>query len=286
MSASSITKPSLVKSVLHPSDLSEASKNAFAHALAMALLHETTLTIVHAGGNILAGHEWTKFPSVRSTLEQWGLLAKGSPRSAVFDKLAIRVKKVDLQDRNPVSAILKYLKDSPTDLIVLATEGRQGLPQWIQPSRAEKLSRRSRTMTLFVPNEARGFVSLADGELTFHNVLIPVDHHPNPQAAIHIATRAAKVMGDNTVQITLLHVGESNRMPAMDLPTDPGWSWNKVLKQGDVVAEIIKEANRRPANLIVMVTKGRNGFLDALRGSVTEQVLRQAPCPVLAVPEP
>ena len=82
------------------------------------------------------------------------------------------------------------------------------------------------------------------------------------------------------------HVGESNRMPAMDLPTDPGWSWNKVLKQGDVVAEIIKEANRLPANLIVMVTKGRNGFLDALRGSVTEQVLRQAPCPVLAVPEP
>ena len=110
MCASNFPKPSLIKSVLHPSDFSEASRNAFAHALAMALFQETTFTIVHVGGNILAGHEWTKFPSVRSALEQWGLLAKGSPRSAVFDKLAIRVKKVDLQDRNPVSAILEYLR--------------------------------------------------------------------------------------------------------------------------------------------------------------------------------
>jgi nucleotide-binding universal stress UspA family protein len=33
-----------------------------------------------------------------------------------------------------------------------------------------------------------------------------------------------------------------------------------------------------------MSTNGHNGFLDALCGSITEQVLRDAHCPLLAVP--
>jgi nucleotide-binding universal stress UspA family protein len=35
---------------------------------------------------------------------------------------------------------------------------------------------------------------------------------------------------------------------------------------------------------MMMATAGHEGILDALRGSVTQQVLRQAPCPLLAVP--
>jgi nucleotide-binding universal stress UspA family protein len=33
-----------------------------------------------------------------------------------------------------------------------------------------------------------------------------------------------------------------------------------------------------------MPTAGRHGLVDALRGSVTERVLHEAPCPVLAIP--
>jgi nucleotide-binding universal stress UspA family protein len=33
-----------------------------------------------------------------------------------------------------------------------------------------------------------------------------------------------------------------------------------------------------------MPTAGRHGFLDALRGSTTEQVLHRAPCALLALP--
>jgi nucleotide-binding universal stress UspA family protein len=33
-----------------------------------------------------------------------------------------------------------------------------------------------------------------------------------------------------------------------------------------------------------MSTDGRNGFLDALRGSHSQRVLRRAPCPLLAIP--
>jgi nucleotide-binding universal stress UspA family protein len=53
---------------------------------------------------------------------------------------------------------------------------------------------------------------------------------------------------------------------------------------GSVVEQIIKISEDRSPELIVMATQGHQGFMDALRGSTTEQVLRKASCPVLAVP--
>jgi nucleotide-binding universal stress UspA family protein len=55
-------------------------------------------------------------------------------------------------------------------------------------------------------------------------------------------------------------------------------------KEGPVVQTIVDTAREVDADLIVMATRGREGFLDALRGSTTEQVLRQAGRAVLAVP--
>lgn len=281
---SSSTELPLVRSVLHPTDFSEASDNAFAHALALALRRQTKFAIIHAGGKSRAGKEWTKFPSVRATLERWGFLEKGSPRSAVFEKLAMKVEKIDAASGRPLAVTLDYLEKTPTDLIVLATEGREGVPRWIRPSKAEEMARRSETLTLFVPDKSRGFVSLEDGRTTLRNILIPIDRRPSAQPAIQFATRGARILGDGTVAISLLHIGDSPNMPPLDLPEDSAWSWNRRHQQGDVVEEIIKAAHDVSADMIVMVTEGREGFLDALRGSVTEQVLRQAPCPLLAVP--
>lgn len=47
--------------------------------------------------------------------------------------------------------------------------------------------------------------------------------------------------------------------------------------------EIIRAARLREANVIVMATHGRTGLSHALMGSVTEKVLRKAPCPVLSI---
>ena len=49
---------------------------------------------------------------------------------------------------------------------------------------------------------------------------------------------------------------------------------------GDVIANI---ATKLSADLIVMVTHGRRGLARLVEGSVAEKVLRNAPCPVLAV---
>ena len=82
----------------------------------------------------------------------------------------------------------------------------------------------------------------------------------------------------------VLHVGDQDSGPSVELPDGEKWAFERVQRSGDPVEEILGTAREIGANLIVMPTAGRNGFLDAVRGTTTERVLRQAPCPVLAVP--
>ena len=56
--------------------------------------------------------------------------------------------------------------------------------------------------------------------------------------------------------------------------------------EGRVVPEILERARGWPADVVVMGTHGRGGFERWVLGSVTEKVLRKAPCPVLTVPPP
>jgi quercetin dioxygenase-like cupin family protein len=56
--------------------------------------------------------------------------------------------------------------------------------------------------------------------------------------------------------------------------------------EGNAAEEILRLAERAGCDLIVMGTHGRTGLKRLLAGSVAEEVLRKAPCPVLAVRTP
>lgn len=271
-----------IESVFHPSDFSEASNSAFAHGLAIALKRRASFTINHVTGSGRSVDVWTDFPRVRQTLESWGLLEKGSPQSAVLEKLGVGVRKVNLRHADVAAGIVAFLDDEPTDLIVLATEGRAGLPRWLQGSVAQEISRKSKTMTLFV-QPSGGFVSPADGSITLRRILVPYDHSPNPQRSVIIAGRAAEMVGE-PIEVTLLHVGAGEDVPSVATPKIPGCTWSKIRRSGRPVEQIAQAAEELRADLIVMATAGRRGVLDALRGSVTEQVLRSIDRPLLAVP--
>jgi universal stress protein A len=58
------------------------------------------------------------------------------------------------------------------------------------------------------------------------------------------------------------------------------------VEEGDAVVEILRVAQEAHADLIVMGTHGRTGLWRLLMGSVAEQVVRQAVCPVLTVKTP
>ena len=271
----------LVESIVHPTDFSASSERAFAHALAIALLRRTRLMLLHVGSD----PEWDKFPAVRRTLERWQLLEPGSSQTQVLEQCGIRVAKLEIPGRSTAAAVAGYLDRDPVDLLVVATEGREGLARWLHGSVAEAMARRSRTMTLFVPADAkREIVSLTDGNLTLKNVLIPVDASPDPSAAIEFARRAAAFLGDGQVTITLLHVGAAFDGARTQVQDGERFRFHRVLRDGDPVERILAEADAIQAELIVMATEGRTGVFDMLRGSTTEQVLRRAPCPLLAVP--
>ena len=90
-----------LESIFHPSDFSEASEVAFVHALKIALVAGAKLTMLHVEAS--PGAEWQDFPGVRDTLERWGLIPKGSRKSAV-GQLGIKVAKVLRLSNDPVKA--------------------------------------------------------------------------------------------------------------------------------------------------------------------------------------
>jgi len=57
-------------------------------------------------------------------------------------------------------------------------------------------------------------------------------------------------------------------------------------REGSPFYEIIQYARSANIDLIVMGTHGHSGLVHVLMGSVTEKVVRKAPCPVLTVRHP
>jgi nucleotide-binding universal stress UspA family protein len=281
MSQTSLPASIKVESIFHPSDFSEASEVAFAHALKAALVTRATLSVLHvsAGANV----EWQDFPGVRDTLERWKLIPPGSPRSAV-GKLGLNIRKVMASNANPVKACLGFLEKHPADLIVLAVRQREGRMRWLEKPVAEPVARGAGQMTLFLPHGVEGFVSRADGSVSLRNILIPVVSKPRPQPAVEAAARFVRNLQLTTGTVTLLHVGAESEMPSLKLPEDTGWTWNRVNRSGDPADTILQTASEVKADLVVMTTDGPEGFLDGLRGTTSERVLRKARCPVANLP--
>lgn len=271
----------IIKAILHPSDFSPASETAFVHALKVSLLSKAALTLLHVSPDM--ERNWINFPGVRKTLERWGIVAKNSPKSAI-PKLGIQVEKVIAQHKDPVKTVLGYVTRHPTDFIVIATHQDKGRVRWLHKSVSKPIARKSRISTLFIPQGVKGFVSKTDGSVSLTRILIPIAHTPRAQPAIQAAVRTAYRLNCPNGVFTLLHVGDSETMPVVRCPEVPGWQWEKINEKNGVLDSILGTAKNVNADLIVMSTEGRNGFLEALRGSQTEQVLGQAGCPVLAVP--
>ena len=198
--------------------------------------------------------------------------------------LGLRVRKVEVGGHDPTDVILKYLGSHPADLIVLATHQRGGIARWLYREVALPLSRRSAVAALFVPPGVDGFVDFNTGHVRLQRILLPIDQHPHPRQVLEALPAIVGAFDAGSVTVELLHVGTTETMPHVRLPEVDGWTWTTQVMEGDAVEGILRAAAAGPADLLVLTTHGRRGFLDALRGSTTERVVRGARCPVLAVP--
>ncbi len=66
----------------------------------------------------------------------------------------------------------------------------------------------------------------------------------------------------------------------------PHLRMHTLLTEGVSFDQLLRAPNRLRCDLIVMATHGRTGLAHAITGSVAENVLRRAPCPVLTVRPP
>jgi hypothetical protein len=180
--------------------------------------------------------------------------------------------------------VLRFLDKNPTDLIVLATSPRGGRVPWLGKSVSAPVTRKAAQMTLLIPGESDGFVSGEDGSVKLNNILIPIALTPRPEPALRVAARFVQKLKCPEGTFTVLHIGDSNTMPALSYPEVPGWTWKKELRKGEVIEGIVNAAKGLKADLVVMATDGRNGFLDGLRGSHSERVLRYSATPLITVP--
>jgi len=133
--------------------------------------------------------------------------------------------------------------------------------------------------------------------------------HPSDfsKQSLHAFELAVSLARDRDCRLIVMHVavppvmvfgdGMLPPMPAPDLGSlrerlkhlrirDPRVQFEHVMVQGDPATEILAAAHETGADFIVMGTHGRRGLMRALMGSVAEQVVRRAPCPVVTVNNP
>jgi nucleotide-binding universal stress UspA family protein len=144
--------------------------------------------------------------------------------------------------------------------------------------------------------------------VTINRILCPIDFS---EYSRHAIDRAVALAGEYAGYITALHVITQVLPPRPpDLPVlyppivftpedleqfrthtrqfveqqNDGAPIEVIVAVGNVASEIVRVAEELPADLIVIGTHGRSGFDRLMLGSVTERILRRAPCPVLTVP--
>jgi nucleotide-binding universal stress UspA family protein len=134
-----------------------------------------------------------------------------------------------------------------------------------------------------------------------HKILFPTDFSTAGQAALELATSLAR---DRGAKLLIAHVEEPpmaygggelyygieepnrdelRRMLSEVLPTDPAVGFEHRLLIGSPATGIVHLAEKESVDMIVMPTHGRTGVLRLLMGSVAEEVVRKAKCPVLTV---
>ena len=124
------------QTVAHLTDFSEASAEAFQHALALALAYKHRLYLLHVKGPERE-NSWSSFPHVREALARWGLVAADVPRSEIEVKLGIQVAKVEIESNDLANGVFNFILSHRPDVFVLATHGREGLNRLLYGSKAE-----------------------------------------------------------------------------------------------------------------------------------------------------
>jgi nucleotide-binding universal stress UspA family protein len=196
--------------------------------------------------------------------------------------------------------ICKVAAERETDLIVLASHGLGGLQHLIVGSTAERVVRGAPCPVLTVRERALR----KQGAFDLKRIVVTTDFSEESKKAFPYAMAFARKFEASLVLLYIVpghlpaelsHIGvvleerrlveeARERLPRFrQAELDPHLRVEPLVLNGGVAHEVCRMADVQGADLIVMATHGHTGLKHFIIGSVTEKVVRHAPCPVLVV---
>ena len=192
---------------------------------------------------------------------------------------------------SPAEELLAFLQETRPALLAMATHGRRGMARLRLGSVTEEVLRRADVPVLVARPETAGTRGRA--------LMVALDGSPRAEEILPDVVRLAKAVGRPVelvrASFPAVTAGGVGEFPMYFPQEDPvpylkevaarleaeGVRAVPVALAGRAAAEITVYAAEAGAGLIALTTHGRTGVRRALLGSIAEEILRQAPCPVL-----
>lgn len=298
--------------ILVPTDFSEAADRALLHALGLARESGAELHLLHAvvmpDGEMddegLPGRETFYHHLEESAMELLARLVDPYRETASREGTSVRIRHTTRRGLSSPRAILGYAEEHEIDLIILGTQGRQGSERFLIGSTAEKIARFARCPVLTVGPHGGRVAALA------RRILVPVDFSEPARVALREGRRLAAryraklfvahviepvirpVFYSDHPEVLRLNVSHIEERASEELdrfcaetkgPDVP--TLCRVL-HGRPGREVAAFAREEDVHLIVQGSRGLTGVEHVLLGSVAQEVIRYAPCPVLTVKHP
>ena len=294
-----------IQRILHPTDFSDLAEEALAYALDLAVRTGATLYILHIVDGRDDYHAETHLPAsdeeallirLRERVnEQLGALSSEA-------RAGLELVYELAEGRHAAPAIVEHAGRRKIDLIVLGTHGRRGLRHLLLGSVAEEVLRRAPCPALIVHSQD-------DKPAAVRHIMVPVDFSDHASVALKQAKHLAALF---EARLTVLYVAEEHLVPFFSDTGIPTFTVMKIdpdivakageahqqldariegpdvpttyaVRRGQPPTEVIECAREEQADFIVIATRGLSGVRRGMIGSVTERVVRIAPCPVWAV---
>ncbi len=207
----------------------------------------------------------------------------------------------------PADEISRAVEDKDIDLVITATRGRSGLKRIILGSVTERLMRTLNCPLLVVNSPEHKFVSTADQVVKIEKILVGCDFSPDSDQAFNYALSLAQ---EFEAELHLAHVIEPPRQSEVhrqDTPVSEEMQQNyrdllnrkfkemvpvearywctpqTGLLEGQAFEEIVRYAESKEIDMIVLGVRGHGLVKTLFLGSTTDRVVRRSPCPVLSV---
>jgi nucleotide-binding universal stress UspA family protein len=291
-----------IRRILCPVDTSEFSARAVQHAVAFGGWYEAQVTVLYVRPVLVAPALWFGAPPVGLPEPEGAEQAIASVREFVRTAVGDATVSVAVSEGPVVDEIVRHASELPADLLVMGTHGLSGFERLLLGSITEKTLRKAPCPVLTVPRLAAG--RDAPPQVTFKTVVCGIDRSPAAHRALDYALSLAQEAGGRLVLVHAIEdLAEEDPRFAGHFNTPECWSriapdiradyealvpdearlWCQLevlVPHGKAYRELLRVAGEHHADLIVVGTAGSSMPF----GSTAQHVLRQAACPVLAVP--